>query len=140
MGAKRIDLMHFKPVMCMSELRSDCLTMLERWRALWGLLLAAALLSSCVTREIDLRDQDGDGLNLLEDCNDLDAEVTAPTWYLDLDGDGYGDSGSSWLACTVPPGYVTSPDDCDDGDPLRSPGATEGAGDGIDQDCDGSES
>ena len=39
------------------------------------------------------------------------------TWFIDADGDGYGDAGQSVEACEPPPGYVDNSDDCDDTDP-----------------------
>ena len=68
-------------------------------------------------------DQDGDGYDDVayggDDCDDTDS-----TTYGDDDGDGY-------LDCV---------DDCDDGDAKApNPGGTEICGDGIDQDCDGSD-
>ncbi|MSQ02278.1 MAG: hypothetical protein EXR71_10380 [Myxococcales bacterium] len=73
-----------------------------------------------------------------EDCDgtaDEDA-VDRDTWYLDDDGDGYGDSASSTLSCTEPTGYVADATDCDDADDTVSPSGTETC-DGVDQDCDG---
>ena len=61
------------------------------------------------------------------------------TYYADTDLDGYGDSASSVEACTAPSGYVTDGSDCDDTDATVNPGATEGVGDSVDQDCDGGE-
>ncbi len=84
-----------------------------------------------------LRDLDGDGV-----WNDLDCDPEDPTvgaaqrWYLDLDGDGYGEAGLSFTSCQQPAGYVDTPGDCDDGDPLVHPGAAEYC-DGLDNDCDG---
>ena len=76
--------------------------------------------------------------------------VDATTWYLDDDGDGYGESSTSAVACDQPSGYVDNDDDCDDTDASASPGAyetyydptTSGSGkiycgDGVDNDCDG---
>jgi MYXO-CTERM domain-containing protein len=49
----------------------------------------------------------------------------------DADGDGFGDDS--------PATDVTAGTDCNDADATIHPGATETAGDGIDQDCDGSD-
>ena len=80
-----------------------------------------------------------DGL-IDEDCDgtvDEGDAVDADTWYLDGDGDGYGSSALSTTACTQPSGYESADGDCDDGEPLASPGLAEVCGDGIDNDCDG---
>ncbi len=55
-------------------------------------------------------------------------EVFAPpcaarsAFYADADGDGRGDAATVAITCDAPAGYVTSSDDCDDGD--ASAGAT----------------
>ena len=40
--------------------------------------------------------------------------TVASTYYLDADGDSYGNAGSSVQACTLPLGYVTNSSDCND--------------------------
>jgi hypothetical protein len=77
-----------------------------------------------------------------DDCDGVIDEdpVFAPSWYLDADGDGYGDRTASLQACSAPDGYVaggaTAGDfDCDDTEPMSHPTAEERC-DGYDNDCD----
>ena len=74
-----------------------------------------------------------------DDCDgsvDEDEAIDAATWYLDADGDGYGDASATHDACAAPSGYVADATDCDDGDSSVSPGASEVCN-GVDDDCDG---
>ncbi|MFA5946558.1 MAG: putative metal-binding motif-containing protein [Patescibacteria group bacterium] len=83
----------------------------------------------------------GDGYD--NDCNtstsDTVPSATPTDWYLDSDGDGFGSAVSKLSAVAQPAGYVSNGTDCDDAKRDRFPGATEIAGDGIDQDCNGSD-
>ena len=80
--------------------------------------------------------------NTLADDDDpvLDT-TTARTWWTDLDGDGYGVSGTSFMACEASNAALQA-GDCDD-DPFTgaaiNPGAPEIPVDGVDQDCDTTE-
>jgi len=58
------------------------------------------------------------------------------TWYVDNDGDGFGNPDMSIQSCDSNLGYVTDNSDCDDSDSTVNPNATEVC-DGIDNNCDG---
>lgn len=75
-----------------------------------------------------------------ENCDGYTDEYTAadaPTWYADVDGDGYGDIASPAASCVAPTGTVADATDCDDTDVNTNPGGTEVCADALDQDCDG---
>ena len=80
-------------------------------------------------------DNDCDGLVDLDDDGLDDGIVTC---WADGDGDGYG-AGEGLQRCEISATCVAQDGDCDDADPLVVPGAAEGIGDAIDQDCDGGE-
>lgn len=82
-------------------------------------------------------DQDCDDANSdvnpdgTETCNDVDDDcngviddetlLTFTTYYLDNDGDGYGNPSSSISDCAAPTGYATNDDDCNDLNDTLSP-------------------
>jgi hypothetical protein len=74
------------------------------------------------------------------DCDDAvdDDPSEGTAWYVDDDGDGYGDETSETLVCWgEPKGMIAQGFDCDDGDPDIHPGVTEECDDTIDSDCSG---
>jgi len=86
----------------------------------------------------------------IEVCNGLDDNCDGATdgpdaegnvtWAADADGDGYTNPADTANGCAPTDGYGTpsAVADCDDTDGDVSPAATEIAGDGVDNDCDGS--
>lgn len=77
-------------------------------------------------------DNDCDGL-----LDEADA-VDAPRWYLDADGDLWGQDAVYQDACVQPEGYVEGGGDCHDGDAQVNPGMAELCDPGdVDEDCSG---
>jgi len=70
------------------------------------------------------------------DCNGQVDEGFTSAWFVDADGDGFGNPAAPVTACGGGPSLVSNADDCNDGNPNAWPGATEIC-DGQDQDCDG---
>ncbi len=72
------------------------------------------------------------------DCDDeFDEEENAVAWYVDSDGDGFGDPTQPAVAACVPPaGRSILRTDCDDTSPDINPGTAE-ACDAVDNDCNG---
>ncbi len=78
-----------------------------------------------------------------EQCDNIDhncsgePDETEPTWFVDDDGDGFGEIGGiTQTGCAQPTGYAPNERDCNDSDPTVKPGASEVC-DGADNDCDG---
>lgn len=73
-----------------------------------------------------------------DDCDGaIDENAFREAYYIDSDGDGFGDSASPVIfACLPTPGRAPQPDDCDDGNPATFPTAAEIC-DLEDNDCDG---
>lgn len=76
-----------------------------------------------------------DGLD--NNCDgDVDEGLTS-TFYLDADGDGWGDGSRTYLACSRPDGYASRANDCDDRNIRINPTAPDEPGNGIDENCSG---
>ncbi len=98
-----------------------------------------------VTNSLDCDDTNPDVYpDAPETCNDKDYNCDgmftginpAPTWYQDLDYDGYGNPSISIVNCYTVFGYVANNTDCDDSNGQIHPGAMEQCNN-IDDDCDG---
>jgi len=90
--------------------------------------------------DADETDEDCDGL-VNEDDPGVSRDGMAE-YYLDADGDGYGDDGETRLFCdeatALASGYVVDGGDCDDGDAGVNPGAQEVCDEAdTDEDCNG---
>ncbi|WP_158502071.1 MopE-related protein [Vitiosangium sp. GDMCC 1.1324] len=70
------------------------------------------------------------------DCDGNVDEGVKKTFYRDADGDTYGVTGTTTLACSKPTGYATRGGDCNDSYAAIHPGAPESCG-YIDYNCDG---
>jgi len=81
--------------------------------------------------------------NDVESCNGMDDDCdgtvdngfTLDTFYVDTDGDNFGNAAVATSACSAPTGYVSDDTDCDDALASVYPGATEVCN-GEDEDCD----
>jgi len=79
--------------------------------------------------------------NTIDDnCNGA-VDETYCIRYRDADGDGYGSRNNTTMLCnvTVPAGYVNVSGDCNNNNATIHPEATDVCGNGIDENCDGSD-
>lgn len=65
--------------------------------------------------------------------------LSSVTQYQDADNDGYGNPAISQVNNCLLPGYSLNNTDCNDGNSAIHPGATDIVGNGIDEDCSGSD-
>ncbi len=125
------------------------------------IVIALWISTGCGAPEPELQDADADGFSSDEDCDDgdpfvypgapehcngrdddcngaIDDDATSATtlWYVDVDGDGFGDPETATRACAAPEGHIPRGEDCDDGDAEVYPGRLDGC-DGVDSNCDG---
>ena len=84
-------------------------------------------------------DEACDGVD--QDCDgEIDEEaVSGPLFYIDSDGDGWGDDATAAVSCVQPADRVAAGGDCDDADARIHPAADESdCDDPVDYNCDGS--
>ncbi len=77
-----------------------------------------------------------------DDCDTAIDEGVTATFWVDADGDGYGDvvDATGAIACFRPDGYAGTHDDCDDTSGSIHPGAYDACDSGsVDDDCNGTE-
>ncbi|MFW6057332.1 MAG: MopE-related protein [Persicimonas sp.] len=76
-----------------------------------------------------------------DDCDgeiDEDGAVDATAYYIDADGDGYGDEDATpRYACAHPTGYALDNTDCNDSNASQNPGQVELCSTNFDDNCDG---
>jgi hypothetical protein len=75
--------------------------------------------------------------NADDNCDgNADEGIALNTYYMDADGDGFGDMNTSMEACEIAEGYVTDNTDCDDSNENINPAASEVCN-GADDNCEG---
>lgn len=72
--------------------------------------------------------------NIDQNCDGNDLK----TWYVDTDGDGFGNISNSTTSNLQPSGYIDNSDDCDDSDSSTNPNQKEVPYNGKDDDCNSS--
>lgn len=81
----------------------------------------------------------------IDEANEIQGQSTNFRYYLDADGDGYSDGtyqdaesdpGSTWFLATE---LTATSGDCNDSNTRINPGATDSCGNGVDEDCSGSD-
>ncbi|MFM7201891.1 MAG: MopE-related protein [Myxococcota bacterium] len=112
-----------------------------------GISACTAPSSRYVTNGLDCNDTNANiKPGATETCNSVDDDCDGQTdesgstvFYRDQDSDTYGTSTTTTTACSAPSGYVSRAGDCNDTNNKIYPGALEVRGDGVDQDCNGSD-
>jgi gliding motility-associated-like protein len=123
----------------------DCNDNLITYEDLDGDTYGSTVWAPCgVTNTLDCDDNDAtyspsfiewcDGND--NNCNGLIDEGVSQVYYLDLDGDGYGNLATALQACSQPFGYVSDFTDCNDLNAGVNSSAIEVCN-GQDDDCDG---
>jgi hypothetical protein len=96
---------------------------------------SSATPGDCNDNEASINPASSETCNSLDDDCDGDVdEGVLTSFYMDADGDTYGDMTSMVMACALPVGYASNSDDCDDTNSSVNPNAIEYCN-GIDDDC-----
>ena len=127
------------------------------------LVLSLSILFACTSKDPEVIDNDNDAFSTELDCDDNNPDINPNAkeicdgidnncdgqvdenvdnvvpWFIDNDGDGFGETGSEpILSCQQPDGYVDNDTDCNDQDDGIHPNMLEICDpDYIDEDCDG---
>jgi hypothetical protein len=72
-----------------------------------------------------------------DNCNSQIDEGVQTVFFIDNDGDNYGNASAALLGCIQPAGYTADNNDCNDTNAAINPSAIEILGNNIDDNCDG---
>lgn len=97
----------------------------------------------CDDRDDEVNPEGVEACNGVDDDCDGTTDTTGiadmPTWYIDIDGDGYGDPSYAVTRCEAPASYfVLDGGDCDDTASEVNPSFADICGNEVDDNCDGS--
>lgn len=112
----------------------DALAAIQSCEGIEGYIITGGDCDDANPEVFPMANEECDGID--NNCNDEIDEAGSITWYLDADGDQYGDINVQMQSCFQPMGYVDNFGDCDDIDPMRSPDQPEIC-DWVDNNCNG---
>ncbi len=123
--------------------------------------IPTSFISGSIDCSVSAVDLDNDGFTSDVDCNDNDPSIfpgavelcddidnncngeinegIQATYFIDSDGDGFGDPNNFITDCQLNAGFSLNNTDCDDTNPDIHPSAMEIPNNGIDEDCNGSD-
>jgi hypothetical protein len=94
--------------------------------------------SDCNDSNASVNPSETEICNTIDDnCNSQTDEGLLAVFFVDNDGDTFGNPSATTLACSQPAGYASNDADCNDTEASINPAAVEVVGNNVDENCDG---